>query len=77
MLATLNAELKSAAEVVPSELVGKIGEFTVVTEVAGLTPLRARRPCTFPNQKPPRRGMGPLPLKPSTFCRNLPRGFRA
>src|SRR5262249_9783820 len=63
----------SAAEVVPSGLVLKIGEFTAVLEPEGLTPLRALRPCTFPNHEPPRNGMGPLPLKPSTFCRNFPR----
>src|SRR5262249_15761241 len=64
----------SAGEGVASELVGKIGVLTVVSE-AVLTALRARSPCTFPNQLPPRNGMGPLPLKPSTFCRNFPRGL--
>src|SRR5258708_5379884 len=74
---TPNAEAISAADVVPSGLVGKIREFTVVVEVGGLTPFRARKPGTLPNQKPPRKGIGPLALNPRTFWRNLPRGFPA
>src|SRR5215510_916584 len=62
-----------AAEVVPSGFMGKIREVIVVLEPLVLTPLRARKPCTLPNQNPPRSGMGPLPLNPSTVCRDFPR----
>src|SRR5579859_3207291 len=61
----------SAAEVVPSGLVAKIGMVAVVLDEFGSTALRARIPCVLTNQKPPARGTGPLALNPSTFCRNF------
>src|SRR5262245_21870488 len=65
---TLKAVAKSAAEVVPSGLVGKAWIKGLRLDPFGSIPFLPRTPWKLANQFPPRTHNGPLPLTPNTFC---------